>query len=47
MRPPMTFPAATYRGERIGDPIVSPARPLRGARVRARHLSVYTYDALP
>ncbi|MER7765873.1 hypothetical protein [Kitasatospora sp. NPDC096140] len=43
----MTFPAATYRGERIGDPIVSPLGPSATPGSVLDISSVYTYDALP
>ncbi|MEU6237251.1 tyrosinase family protein [Kitasatospora sp. NPDC047058] len=45
--PDMTAPAATYKGERIDDPIVSPLGPSATPRSVLDISSVYTYDVLP
>ncbi|MBO1414326.1 tyrosinase family protein [Streptomyces sp. FH025] len=45
--PDMTFPAATYKGERIGDSIVSPLGPTTTPASVLDISAVYSYDVLP
>ncbi|WP_369185768.1 tyrosinase family protein [Streptomyces sp. Y1] len=45
--PDMSFPAATFRGERSGDPIVSPLGPGATPASVLDASALYTYDVLP
>ncbi|MGI5451773.1 tyrosinase family protein [Streptomyces sp. CA-249302] len=45
--PDMTAPAATFKGERIDDPIVSPLGPTGTPRSVLDISAIYTYDVLP
>ncbi|MFF0087627.1 tyrosinase family protein [Streptomyces canus] len=45
--PDMTAPAATFKGERIDDPIVSPLGPTGTPRTVLDISAIYTYDVLP
>ncbi|MDX3458636.1 tyrosinase family protein [Streptomyces sp. ME02-8801-2C] len=45
--PDMTAPAATFKSERIDDPIVSPLGPTGTPRTVLDISAIYTYDVLP